>query len=243
MKRGARPGFDDRHGRRARAVDCLAGHSGHSAVCDDARVPSRATSHTRRRCRAAAAARNLRRRRAGSSRADSRRRRARARREATRRQPNSRPSITGCDDIPNPRAGPTPRANAGRGPVVGAGPAAATLVAASVGDGGAAIDGLATVTLPPSGGDAVSAGAATFASGAARRLRQKLNLHGERKAHRAHQARAVGGHRRERLLAGPFAARVAPLDASVDGPVPRLDADQHLLGRGLRRRGRIPVGR
>ena len=79
----------------------------------------------------------------------------------------SRPSITGCDDIPNPRAGPIPTATTGRGPVVGADPAAATLVVASVGDGGAAIDGLATVTLPPSGGDAVSAGAATFASGAA----------------------------------------------------------------------------
>ena len=50
----ARPGFDDRHARRGRAVDVLAGHSGHSAVRDDARVPSR-----RRRTRGGAGEQQL----------------------------------------------------------------------------------------------------------------------------------------------------------------------------------------
>ena len=184
------PGFDDRHARRGGAIDVLAGHSDRAAR-SRRRIRSIASpSRTRRRCRAGAAARNPRRPRVGSSRAGSRRRRARARRAATRRRRTvvrAAPART-TSRIQRrvPRRSRTP---------------AAARRSAQDADGRSAGRLQSGGTVSPRSGGLADGGAGSGGRGSGlggrrgvrvgRRggPRQELDLHGERKAHRAHQAR------------------------------------------------------
>ncbi len=152
------------------------------------------------------------------------------------REPSTRPSRTGLDDIPNPTDVPAPIADTGPLPraVLGADGLVSRVAAGgsleelrATGDGGAGcgVDGFRRRTCALRSGRA--------GAGISRR-RQQLDLHGERRGESAHEMTTVLGGHRQGLIAGPPSGRVAPLDVTVDGADPRRDPDEDMIRRGLR---------
>ena len=219
-----------------------AGHPDRARVRHHASVPSRV-----RRARGGAAEQVLL-REAGAVRASGRRGQAPMAASSTETcchasTPNSRREQHRRDDIPNPTDGPAPEGERRPRPAGWRARRGSAGDGRLFGDGAAAIGWLrdgAAVALRACG--AASAGA-TVRVGSCGRLCQELNLHREREAHRAHQAGTVGAHRRERLLAGPLAARIAPLDASVDRPGPAARCGPARARARLPGTGRNPAGR
>ena len=149
------------------------------------------------------------------------------------------------DDIPNPTAGPAPIANTGRGPRGRRGAGGSQRWRRSAPSAAVRPRSAASAVAAGTGGSAARSrrGAATFASGAAVAFARSWICTASAKPIARTRRGTVGAHRRERLLAGPLPARVAPLDASVDGAGPAARCGPARARARFRRTGRNPAGR